>query len=262
MFKGLDEVKTKKKVKPLNNNNNNKTTNKPLIKFACKDAKLSKRKVIKNAAMELFGPNAVSLGVVAKIKGFCDLIQASDLNRDRLTEYIARLDTRGTAIELSAWSTSQLMHTNIVRTVTSKPSPQVDKKRKRNRTVAEEYSTLFWILTIMVDSERMTNNGNKRIGCIKKKDALWIPVPNVPQVHSDMKLLSEYIIFKLWLIVRYVFSTVLSAATTEPRVLVPLFVVKFDGRSMLGRAVKEQMTNSFRNEVSDLKKPFRCSFVW
>lgn len=260
MFKGLDDEKEKAKKKTI----------KPLVKFAFKDVKALKKKevpkkvpAVRFRSRPISSPASLSISAESRVTEFCNFVQASELEKDRLIDYVTKLDPRGAnSVELNAWSTSQLAVSNIVRT-----EPIVSEQRGRKKTItipssssataAEERSTLFWILTIMLDTERM-----KKFGALKKKDAVSLSIPDLPQELSQKRLMSEYVIFKLWLIVRYVFTTALSAVIDNPNVMVPIFIVKADGRSALGRIIKEQMRSSFRKEVQELQKPYRCTFIW
>lgn len=244
-----------------------KKTIKPLIKFGYKDAKTlakKKRPATRNEGVTRVQKQRrpegyISTAAEVKIQRLCDLLQVGELDRARLTAYIIKLDPRCSNIELNSWSTSQLMTSNIVRTATplTQDTKAHRKKKKMQAEQAEECPTLFWIFSIALETERL----KKGLGS-KKKDVVTLFVPSVSDKLSEKQLMSEYLIFKLWLVVRYVYTTVLSAAAEDPRVLVPIFIIKLDIQSTMGRVIREQLWTSYSKEVKDLKSTYRCSFAW
>lgn len=252
MYKGLkaDDGQTDRTMKTV----------RPAIKFTGKDVKtlLKKKPRADNNARGKREQQSGGLSVVAesKIKNFCTLVQVGELERVRLTEYVATLDPRCIGIELNAWSTSQLAAKNTIRTVS--PLSKEAKKQKGKKKKDQEQSILYWIMTVVLNTEGGKKNGNT----IKRKDTVILPTPPIPDDQSGRRLLAEYTLLRLWLIVRYVFTTVRTAVAEDPNTLVPIFVVKSDGNSAVGKAIREELHSSQRREVKHLKTVYRCSFVW
>lgn len=247
MFKGLDDGGSERPKKTI----------KPLIKFNYKSLAKKKRSEKTGGGAEKIQRRIrpggdIRAAAVDKIKQFCDLVQAGDLEKARLTEYVVGLKLRGADIELNARSTSQLETSKLIRT-------ERDTKTCGKRKVivsTEEPSALFWIFSIFLDTDRQ-----KKAMFSKKKDTITLSIPSVPEEQVERRLMCEYLIFKLWLVVRYVFTSVLTEAVKNPCVLVPVFIVKLDKHSTMGRIVREQLFTSYRREVKDLKSIYRCSFV-
>lgn len=250
-----------------------KKTIKPILKFNAKDVKMLIKKkppgrtkaddvsaaVQGQRRRQPSDVKSISIAAESKIKNFCDTIQAGELERVRLTEYIEKLDPRCTGLELNAWSTSQLLTSNVVRTTAPSLSREVKITRGKKKIASSEVerSTLYWTMSIVLDTGGSKKNTNS-----KKKDTVTVPTPTVPNGLSERRLLAEYTIFRLWLIVRYVFTTVRTAAAENPSIMAPIIIVKSDGNSALGKTIREELSNSYRREVKDLKTVYRLSFVW
>jgi len=254
MFRGLqnDESKpTKKAVKPL-------------LKLGYKDANNLKKAIFK--AKKTSGESVTpkknkskpypTIAVQGKIEDFCNLIEVGDLEKHRLTEYVTQLQIKTAGIDLNAWSTSQLSKANLLRFPNSKPEKS-GRGKKRNGDLENDCTIFYYILTIVINTD--TSKTSKDA---KRKSTVTLSVSSVPEDVSLKKLMAEFIIFRLWLVVRYVFTTTHRLFTDHPNMLVPIFLVKIDGRTTLGKMIKDQLSNSFRKEVRDLTRTFRCSFMW
>jgi len=199
---------------------------------------------------------ALTILVTGKVKDFCDLVEAGEIERSRLTECVNLLQLRCADVELNAWSTTQLCKSNIIRLPTMMPEKLGRGKKRANEMDGVE-SSFHYIFTIIIHTDV-----TKKTNAARKKDTIMLSVRTVPEELSMKKLMAEFIIFRLWLVVRYIFTIIRNSITETPKLLVPIFVVKLETRSTLGKMVKEQLRTSYRRDVQDLTRTFRCSFVW
>lgn len=262
---------TKKTIKPLS-----------LMKFGHKEAtaltkRLNKANKSVAAAAATSGKDVdktlatkpkrpLSSATQRKINEFCELVQAVDAERSRLTEYVTALNLCGSGVALNAWSLSQLAPSNIIRPVATTTSTATgvlkrrNNKKKQAAVAATAVSENFWIMTVRIAD---TANG---VFTKRQPDTVTMTIPQTTvgdqEDHSSRSLLAEYMVYKLWMIVRYVFNSVVSSVGRGRRTLVPLFVAVIDSRSPCGRLIKSLLSTSRQREVVELKTVYKCSFVF